>query len=234
MNTMNVNCVSRIYENYTKRYGKDEQVKNTESFNNRVAGLETKKTEVVSKEDMTMEQYKQYIYNQISQIPINPTRLNESISLQISDAGFEAMKNDPEYEEWVLNDLRVGWSQPDQWAGVCEGAFSTIYYGSTKEECHAEMWSKGYKNGNGGKLFDEESKNSFWKKRAEREKMLKEQYEMQMDKKHQAKKVQQELINQKIVNADLLKEAGFMDKNTQNINRAFEAYETSVLTEELK
>ena len=81
---------------------------------------------------------------------MHPTRAGESISVTISEAGFEAMKNDPEYEAWVLNDLQVGWSQPDKWSGICGGAFSTIYYGASKEECHAEMWSAGYNNGNGG------------------------------------------------------------------------------------
>ena len=33
-------------------------------------------------------------------------------------------------------------------APACGGAFSTIYYGASKEECHAEMWSAGYNNGN--------------------------------------------------------------------------------------
>ena len=108
-----------------------------------------------------MDEYKQYIHEKISQIPMHPTRMSESISIHISEAGFEAMKNDPEYEAWVLNDLRTGWAQPDRWAGVCGGAYSTIYYGATKEECHAEMWSAGYQNGSGKSLFDGRAKDSF-------------------------------------------------------------------------
>ena len=49
----------------------------------------------VSAKDMTMVEYKQYIYSKISQIPMHPTRAGESISVTISEAGFEAMKNDP-------------------------------------------------------------------------------------------------------------------------------------------
>ena len=37
---------------------------------------------------MTMEEYKQYIYNKISKIPMHPTRAGESISVTISEAGF--------------------------------------------------------------------------------------------------------------------------------------------------
>lgn len=93
--------------------------------------------------------------------------MQESISINISAAGFEAMKNDPEYEAWVLNDLRTGWVQPDRWAGACGGAYSTIYYGATKEECRAQMWSAGYQNGSGKSLFDGKAKDSFWERRAE-------------------------------------------------------------------
>lgn len=57
--------------------------------------------------------------DRISQIPMHPTRMSESISINISGAGFEAMKNDPEYEAWVLNDLRTGWAQPDRWNSFC-------------------------------------------------------------------------------------------------------------------
>ncbi len=141
------------------------------------------KTGSVSAKDMTMEEYKQYIYNKISQIPMHPTRAGESISVTISEAGFEAMKNDPEYEAWVLNDLQVGWSQPDKWSGICGGAFSTIYYGASKEECHAEMWSAGYNNGNGGKTFNDKSKNSFWERRIENKKRIENQVKKQQEKK---------------------------------------------------
>ncbi len=47
---------------------------------------------------------------------------------------------------------------------------STIYYGATKEECHAEMWSAGYQNGSGKSLFDGRAKDSFWERRTERKK----------------------------------------------------------------
>ncbi len=57
-------------------------------------------------------------HDKISQIPMHPSRMQESISINISEAGFEAMKNDPEYEAWVLNDLRTGWAQPDRWAAL--------------------------------------------------------------------------------------------------------------------
>ena len=127
---------------------------------------------------MTMEEYKQYLHDQISRIPRHPSRALESISIQITEAGFEAMKHDPEYEAWVLDDLKTGWAQPDPWAGICGGAYAVIHYGATKEECNACSWFPGYQNGNGENLFREKSKNSFWERRTESQKLYQEQRQM--------------------------------------------------------
>lgn len=190
--TINVNYMTRTYSNFLKGYeAKNGGQTKTASFSDRVAEKsaesqkvsETGKSESVSTKDMTMEEYKQYIHDKISQIPLHPSRMQESISINISEAGFEAMKNDPEYEAWVLNDLRTGWAQPDRWAGVCGGAYSTIYYGATKEECHAEMWSAGYQNGSGKSLFNGKAKDSFWERRIEQKKRLEEQVKEQQEKK---------------------------------------------------
>ena len=188
------------YQNNVEITKRAKNVNSTEETNSFVSKVveksqnvsETEKAGYVSAKDMTMDEYKQYIHEKISQIPMHPSRLQESISIHISEAGFEAMKNDPEYEAWVLNDLRTGWAQPDRWAGVCGGAYSTIYYGATKDECHAEMWSAGYQNGNGKSLFDGRAKDSFWERRIEQKKRTKEQI-----KKEQEKKRAQEEANAK-------------------------------------
>lgn len=79
-----------------------------------------------------MDEYKQYIHEKISQIPMHPIRMSENISIHISEAGFEAMKNDPEYEAWVLNDLRTGWAQPDRWVASAEGLIPPSIMGQQK------------------------------------------------------------------------------------------------------
>ena len=190
-NTINVNYMTRAYNQYQQKNAAKDQEKEDTRFADSVREkseasgsiVGNSKIGSVSAKDMTMVEYKQYIYNKISQIPMHPTRAGESISVTISEAGFEAMKNDPEYEAWVLNDLQVGWSQPDKWSGICGGAFSTIYYGASKEECHAEMWSAGYSNGNGGKIFNDKSKNSFWERRIENKKRIENQVKKQQEKK---------------------------------------------------
>jgi len=234
---MNVSYMSRVYSNFISNYETKSSQKTGTAFDDKVTEKRGKAAAVsemqcagtVSTGDMTMEEYKQYIYDKISQIPMHPTRMGESISITISEAGFEAMKNDPEYEAWVLNDLKVGWSQPDKWAGVCGSAYSTIYYGATKEECHAEMWSAGYQNGNGKSIYNEKARNNFWERREERKRRLEEQYEEMQEKKVLAEKLQQrqyyaELKENKAENSQLLTSWN----NERQLSQAFAAYETNV------
>ena len=240
-NTINVNYMTKTYSNFLRNYeAKNVSQTNTTSFSDKVAEKskesqnvsQTGNTGAVSTKDMTMEEYKKYIHDKISQIPMHPSRMQESISINISEAGFEAMKNDPEYEEWVLNDLRTGWAQPDRWSGICGGAYSTIYYGATKEECHAEMWSAGYQNGSGKSLFDSKAKDSFWERRVEQKKRIEEQVKEQQEKKTLAKKLAQEqyvaeLLAKKANNSQLLQSWN----NERLLSKASNAYEANVMTE---
>ena len=240
-NTINVNYMTKTYSNFLKNYeAKCGGQTKTTSFSDKVAEKsmgttnvsETGKTGAVSTKDMTMEEYKQYIHDKISQIPMHPTRMSESISINISEAGFEAMKNDPEYEAWVLNDLRTGWAQPDRWAGVCGGAYSTIYYGATKEECHAEMWSAGYQNGSGKSLFDSKAKDSFWECRVERKKQMEAQIEEQQEKKRIQKAAMEKSDAHKRLMTQWEKEAVYSDSvlaKSGTVSTANAAYEASFL-----
>lgn len=240
-NTINVNYMTKMYSNFLKNYeAKGGGQTKTTSFSDKVAEKsmgttnvsETGKTGAVSTKDMTMEEYKQYIHDQISQIPMHPTRMSESISINISEAGFEAMKNDPDYEAWVLNDLRTGWAQPDRWAGICGGAYSTIYYGATKEECHAEMWSAGYQNGSGKSLFDSKAKDRFWERRVERKKQMEAQIEEQQEKKRIQKAAMEKSDAHKRLMAQWKKEAVYSDSvlaKSGTVSTANAAYEASFL-----
>lgn len=96
---------------------------------------------MTSPDEMTMEEYKRYISQQISQIPIHPGRRQENISVVISEEGYAAMKNDPEYEAWVLNNLRSFFSQPGGYFGSADKIYTSIYIGATREESYAETWS---------------------------------------------------------------------------------------------
>lgn len=239
-NTMNVSYMSRVYNNFINNYETKSESKSATTFGDKVTEKrgeaatvsETQSAGTITTRDMTMEEYKQYIYDKISQLPMHPTRMNETISITISDAGFEAMKNDPEYEAWVLNDLQVGWAQPDNWSGICGGAFSTIYYGATKEECHAEMWCAGYQNGNGKRLYEDKSENSFWERRVERKRRLEEQYEELQEKKILAKRMAQEQYYEELLERKAENSRFMLSLNGEKrMSQVSAAYEANVMTD---
>ncbi len=96
--------------------------------------------DAASVSEMTMLEYKQYISKQIRQMPIHPSRRQENISVIISEEGYAAMKNDPEYEAWVLNNLRSFYSQPGCCFGSADKVYTNIYIGADKEESYAKTW----------------------------------------------------------------------------------------------
>ena len=238
-NTINVNYMTKTYNSFlnnyeTKKSAEKNFVDNVEEKSAaRASAASTSGVGVVSTQDMTMEEYKQYIYDKISALSLNPSRMQESISIHISEAGFEAMKNDPEYEKWVLNHLQEEFSCYDPWVSTCGGAYSVLYIGATKDECHGEGWYPGYQGGNGASMYDEKSKGNFWERKAEREKRLKEQYEEMQEKAALARKLQQERINAELIaekaeNIRLMKSWYGESRMTQ----ASAAYEANVLVEQ--
>lgn len=56
----------------------------------------------VSRSDMTMEEYKQFFTALMDSIPFDSSQRNDIEIWNISEKGWEQMKNDPDYEAWVL------------------------------------------------------------------------------------------------------------------------------------
>ena len=169
--TININDLTRLSGNLSKTGAARQPASLDGDFLNIAAQLwasESNPTPIPSeKADMSMETYQQTIREKISQMPLSATRQMESISIQISDAAFERMKNDPDYEAWVLNDLREALSQSNPWVATTGGGYSVFYIGETKEQCHAEGWYPGYMGNQGAAIFEDKAKDSFWEQRME-------------------------------------------------------------------
>lgn len=195
---MNFSYMTRLCHNLIKSYQMQgngtggtvfydklmEKSKETGADNISAGGTpkETMPKETVSKEtvsieaayvqNMSMEEYKQYLYDKIEALPIHESNRQDSISVHITDAGLAAMKNDPEYEKWVLDTLRSNFQCNDSWSGIYGGKFSVFYFGAAKEEYRGESWRLGFQNGKEQKLFHEKSEDSFWERRIKRRKEL--------------------------------------------------------------
>lgn len=159
---MNVSYMTRVYNNFINNYKTQNSPKSTTTFADKVTEkreeaaslLKTQSVGSVSTKDMTMEEYKQYIYDKISNLPMHPSNMQDSISIHISEAGFEAMKNDSEYEKWVLDSVETNFMFNDSWSSICGGKYAVLYFGATKEESRGESWRLGYQGGNGKSLYN--------------------------------------------------------------------------------
>lgn len=142
-----------------------EQVQAGKSF------LEKCGADDVSRSDMTMDEYKTFFRGLMDRIPCDSSQINNTRIWSITDKGWEQMKNDPDYEAWVLGynieDCSVHF--PFQTSNVCIEKF-----GATIDEHIGQGIPK-----NEGKTDKADKKeNSWWEKRQKRMKeLLKEQQE---------------------------------------------------------
>ena len=89
--------------------------------------------------EMTMTEYKSYIYGKISDLPVNPTQANRAASVFISDEGFAAMKDSSEYEDWVLGKLREDFALSNP---LCArtGSYVVYQFGAKRSEYRGDSW----------------------------------------------------------------------------------------------
>ncbi len=97
---------------------------------------------IYSTADMTMEEYKQYIYDKIVKMPVDHSQIQDAVSINISEAGFAAMKADPEYEGWVLDTIRRDLSAYYPWGTMGESTYRSHYFGATKQEYKGYCYAK--------------------------------------------------------------------------------------------
>lgn len=121
----------------------------------------------ISVENMTMDEYKAYIRQKIYALPVNSTQVLNSVAVDITDEGFAAMKDNPEYEEWVLGTLRVDFATTDPWSGITGGRYVIHHFGASKEEYRGESWNLDENGGMGQSIFNAEAKKSFWQRRTD-------------------------------------------------------------------
>lgn len=89
-----------------------------------------------SKGEMTLDEYKQWVMNEISQMPVSGWARStySSGAIIIKEEAFERMKIDPEYEEYVLNRVRSACSV--QGITGCSNYVGYDVIGASPEECY--------------------------------------------------------------------------------------------------
>lgn len=138
----------------------------------------------IDTESMSMTEYKMYIYNIISELAFDTSESRDFIAVNISEAGFEAMKNDPEYEKWVLSKVAEDYFSFNMWGNSQSVRYGIKYFGATKDEYRSETWCADLNDIKSDEEYKRKTKDSFWSKRLERmEKIQKMWQELDLKKK---------------------------------------------------
>ena len=135
-----------------------------------------------SKEEMTMDEYKQWFMNEMSGMPVSGWYRSTCVggTLTITEECFERMKNDPEWEKTVLGMVRNMYSSTGLMGSKMIG---NQVIGSTPEQCYGE----GIPVKDASPL-SESNEESWWEKRHERMEKLMEEWEKEALKRVRSQK----------------------------------------------
>ena len=162
------------------------------------------KAELSKAEEMQL--FKKEFYEDLSKIVCNPTVSNAAVN--ISDAAFQAMKDDPEYRAQVLSLL-----QRDLGASYAPRNCSVlITVGTSLDQYRADSWPVGNDS-----EFRLRSKDSFFKRTSENRDRQKELLEEYQEKKLQAKRRQQRLLDKVAQERHRLAQIGAQEKSFSSI-----------------
>ena len=213
-------AVSGVGQNYYQN--NMETKRNTKNVNSadKFALEKTGSTQGLSEAE-EMEQFKKEFYEDLSKVTNHRTVSNAAVN--ISEAAFKAMKEDPQYREKVLSLIQRDWG--DSYAPRNCSVLITV--GATLNEYRADSWPVGYDS-----EFDVRSQNSFYKRTSEKKDKQKELLEEYLEKRAQAKRQQQELLDEKAAKAE--QERSRLEKawaGSRQMAAASSAYESNMMTE---
>ena len=149
-------AISGIGQNYYQN--NVETKRNTKNVNStkKFALEKTGSTQELSEAE-EMELFKKEFYEDLSKVTNHRTVSNAAVN--ISEAAFKAMKEDPQYREKVLSLIQRDWG--DSYAPRNCSVLITV--GATLNEYRADSWPVGYDS-----EFDVRSQNSFYKRTSEK------------------------------------------------------------------
>ena len=204
------------YQNYVTENNSTKNVDGTEKF----ALEETGSTKELSEAE-ELEIFKKEFYEDLSKITNHRTVSNAAVN--ISEAAFKAMKDDPQYREKILSLIQRDWG--DSYAPRNCSVLITV--GATLNEYRGDSWPVGYDS-----EFGIRSQNSFYKRTSDKKDSQKELLEEYLEKRAQVKKQQQEMLNEKIAKQEQERQRLLQSWNNEKLlAKASNAYEANVMTE---
>lgn len=156
-------------------------------------------------EEMTMAEYKAYIWDKIDSFPFSPTRPNDDETIKISEKCFERMKSDSEYEDKMMNIIKEGRMYPNPYygSGLVDSGVYWILEFDGGEGCKSQGFSKNFGGSkeDASNRFNKESEGGFWSsKRMLKKKMQAEIEQIIHQKREMVEEINEEVaLNRKII-----------------------------------
>lgn len=231
---MNVNGVGQnYYQNNVKTKQNTKNVNGTEKLvlekkeeKRADAGFAGKVAEkgAVSPKDMTLDEYKAYFDEKMNSLYTHPSQRGMNWTIDITDAAYKKMQADPEYENKILDALAKN-KAVDFGGNIPVVAYTHI--DDTYEKCYG--YTQGMKENDGYSGSSSAKRADAGREKKARQKELLEEY---LEKRAQAKRQQQELLDEKVAKAE--QERSRLAKawsSKQRMAKASSAYESNIMTE---
>ena len=203
---MAISGVGQSY--YQNNVATTKNVNNTERF----ALEKTESTRELSEAE-EMELFKKEFYAELERIPKNRTITN--LAVNISEEAFKNMKADPAYRAKIMSALQRDLTS--SFAPLKASLLITV--GATEKDYRGDSWS----GPNNDSEFFARSQDSFYKKTSGQKELL-EEY---LEKRTQAKKQQQELLDEKIAKSELersrLSRSWSSERQMAKVSNAYDA-----------
>lgn len=116
-----------------------------------------------SPEDMTLEEYKVYFRKKVDCLYTHPSQKRINWVIDITNAAYERMKNDPEYEQKVLDALAADKARG---FGNSMPIFAWTHIDDTWEKSYTKFW--GVQERYPAPRMNSEDEESWWDKRQKR------------------------------------------------------------------
>lgn len=160
-----------------------------------------------SPQDMSPVEYVQYINSLIAEISRRNHNRNKDVFIYISEEGYRAMQSDPEYEAWVMQNIREAYGYSMSWCGHDVDYHSVHLFGATKEEYRGQTWSSGCrkcedKRRQEQKLRRKKQMKAYLKKQQERKRLER----IRLEKLHIEKEIYKKLLAKRRLERDRLEE----------------------------
>ena len=232
----NINGSGYLRTMYSRSYRNNPAVNARKSFKYVKSSIEdrmnstrssdtvSESSENISTKDMDMGDYKKYISDKIDSFPLHPSLFGDTVSISISNAGYKAMKEDPDYEKWVLEQAKGLKSAP--YPSAAGSVYSSRYvicrFGESKEDTQCVSWSADNRNNTAKSLLEKNSGKSEAELIREKRKKLKKRLDKEADeRRYFERRLQQTAASRRIAYSDFINSPDGTEHKTAKYENAY-------------